>query len=65
VELRSTPQAHFDLRRMSWEISDKIIKVNPSVESFFKFVNRDKEELGRLTAEVRKETKRSSLINKN
>ena len=65
VELRSTPQAHYDLRRMSWEISDKIIKVNPSVESFFKFVNRDKEELGRLTAEVRKETKRSSLINKN
>ncbi len=61
VELRSTPQAHFDLRRMSWEISDKIIKVNPSVESFFKFVNRNKEELGRLTAEVRKETKRSFL----
>ncbi len=65
VELRSTPQAHFDLRKMSWEISDKIIKVNPSLKSFFKFVNKDKEELGRLTAEVRKETRKNSILKSN
>ncbi len=61
TELRSTPQAHFDLREISWKIMDKVTEVNPSVRPFFRFVNREKEELGRLSAEVRKEVKKGSI----
>ncbi len=61
TELRSTPQAHFDLRKISIELTEKVAKVNPSISAFFRFVNKKEEELGRLQAEVRKEIRKKKL----
>jgi thymidylate synthase ThyX len=60
TELRSTPQAHFDLRYISREMVRRAKEVNPSVESVFRFLNTNEEELGRLSAELRKEIKLKS-----
>jgi thymidylate synthase ThyX len=57
TELRSTPQAHFDLRNISREMVRQVREVNPSLEALFKFLNTNEEELGRLRAELRKEIK--------
>ncbi len=57
TDLRSTPQAHFDLRYMSREMVRQVKEVNPSFESLFRFLNTKEEELGRLSAELRKEIK--------
>ncbi len=57
TELRSTPQAHFDLRNISREMVRQVREANPSLESLFKFLNTNEEELGRLRAELRKEIK--------
>ncbi|MEM0134492.1 MAG: FAD-dependent thymidylate synthase [Thermoplasmatales archaeon] len=57
TELRSTPQAHFDLRKISREMVGLVKKVNPSLDKVFKFLNENDEELGRLSAELRKEIK--------
>ncbi|MGC8644727.1 MAG: FAD-dependent thymidylate synthase [Thermoplasmata archaeon] len=61
TELRSTPQAHFDLRSISRKMVEKVTAVHPTLSPLFKFVNMREEELGRLSAELRKELKRSSL----
>ncbi len=61
TELRSTPQAHFDLRRISQNIHRQIEKVNPSISPLFKFVDHNEYPLGRLKAEVRKEKKIKEL----
>ena len=61
TELRSTPQAHFDLRNISIELKEKITKVNPSLSPLFKFVDTGNYPLGRLRAEIRKEKKISEL----
>ncbi len=57
TDLRSTPQAHFDLRRLSRVMVDRVLEVNPSITPAFKFLNTKEEELGRLSAELRKEIK--------
>lgn len=57
TELRSTPQAHFDLRHISREMVRLVKQVNPSVGGVFRFLNERDEELGRLRAELRKEIK--------
>ena len=61
TELRSTPQAHFDLRNISIELKEKITRVNPSLSPLFKFVDTGNYPLGRLRAEIRKEKKISEL----
>lgn len=61
TELRSTPQAHFDLRRISQNIYKEIEKVNPSITPLFKFVDHNEYPLGRLRAEIRKEKKLKDL----
>ncbi len=57
TDLRSTPQAHFDLRYISREMVRLAKDANPSFESVFKFLNTKEDELGRLSAELRKEIK--------
>jgi thymidylate synthase ThyX len=57
TELRSTPQAHFDLRYISREMVRLARRVNPSLDQVFRFLNTREEELGRLSAELRKEIK--------
>ncbi|MEM3246156.1 MAG: FAD-dependent thymidylate synthase [Thermoplasmatales archaeon] len=61
TELRSTPQAHFDLRNLSRDIVNQIRNAHPTLSYAFKFVNTKEEELGRLSAELRKEMKKESL----
>jgi len=61
TELRSTPQAHFDLRNISRNMVKKVTEVHPAFSPLFKFVNWREEELGRLAAELRKEIKKSNL----
>lgn len=61
TDLRSTPQAHFDLRKISWEMCRLVSEAHPSFIQFFKFLNTSKEELGRLNAELRKEVKTRSM----
>lgn len=60
TELRSTPQAHFDLRYISREMVRQAREANPSVDQVFRFLNTKEEELGRLSAELRKEIKLKS-----
>ena len=57
TELRSTPQAHFDLRQISRDMVRLVRKANPSLSRAFIFLNEKEEELGRLSAELRKEIK--------
>ncbi|MGC8562058.1 MAG: FAD-dependent thymidylate synthase [Thermoplasmata archaeon] len=57
TELRSTPQAHFDLRGISREMVRMVRQVNPSLGQAFRFLNEKEEELGRLSAELKKEIK--------
>jgi len=61
VELRSTPQAHFDLRRISREMAGLVMNKHPGFSPLFKFLNTEEEGLGRLNAELRKEMKQRSL----
>jgi len=60
TELRSTPQAHFDLRNISRMIAQEIREIHPSFSPLFKFLNTAEEELGRLSAELKKEIKKQS-----
>ena len=57
TELRSTPQAHFDLRQISRDMVRLARQANPSLSRAFIFLNEREEELGRLSAELRKEIK--------
>jgi thymidylate synthase ThyX len=60
TELRSTPQAHFDLRNISRKIVQEITEMHPSFSPLFKFLNTGEEELGRLSAELKKEIKKQN-----
>ena len=59
TELRSTPQAHFDLRKISASIYDSIKAVHPNLSNIFRFVDKTDYPLGRIFAEFRKEKKTS------
>jgi thymidylate synthase ThyX len=57
TELRSTPQAHFDLRKISVSIYDSIKSVHPNLSNIIRFVDKADYPLGRIFAEFRKEKK--------
>jgi Thymidylate synthase complementing protein. len=57
TELRSTPQAHFDLRKISASIYDSIKTVHPNLSTIIRFVDKTDYPLGRIFAEFRKEKK--------
>ncbi|KAA8922149.1 FAD-dependent thymidylate synthase [Thermoplasma sp.] len=57
IELRSTPQAHFDLRDIAVRMYNEIKSVHPILAGIIKFVDIGDYPLGRLSAEVRKNVK--------
>lgn len=58
-ELRSTPQAHPDLRFLAHDIYRAVQKVHPTLSKIIKFVDLGDYPLGRIFAEFRKEQKLS------
>jgi len=56
-ELRSSPQGHPTYRLIAQEMARQVIGAIPAFERFFKFVDFEGYELGRLGAEIRKEEK--------
>lgn len=52
-ELRSSPAGHPNYRFIAQEMAKQVSKVFPSFEKFFKFVDYDGYELGRLGQEIR------------
>ncbi|OWP57554.1 MAG: hypothetical protein B2I17_00220 [Thermoplasmatales archaeon B_DKE] len=57
IELRSTPQAHYDLRNISAEMFKCIKTVHPELSEIIRFADTGHYELGRIMAEQRKERK--------
>lgn len=57
-ELRSAPAGHPSYRFIAQELAKQVSKVFPSFERFFKFVDYDGYELGRLGQEIRTVEKR-------
>jgi thymidylate synthase ThyX len=57
-ELRSSPAGHSQYRRIAQEIAKEIARVEPAFERFFKFVDFNGYELGRLGQEQKKALKR-------
>ena len=57
AELRSTPQAHYDLRMIAVKMHEEVSKVHPCIASIAKFVDSGKYPLGRIFSEFRKEKK--------
>lgn len=60
-ELRSTPQAHQDLRKIAIDMYKEIQKANPSLAPLIKFVDQGEYSLGRLKSERSKERKLRDL----
>lgn len=60
-ELRSTPQAHPDLRNIAISMFRQISLVNPGLAPLIKFVDEGDYALGRLKAEQRKERRMRDL----
>ncbi len=57
IELRSTPQAHEDLRRIAAGMYDEVKRVQPDLVQVIKFFDNSSYPLGRVAAESRKEEK--------
>ncbi len=57
-ELRSSPAGHPNYRFVAQELAKQVIKVLPAFERFFKFVDFEGYELGRLGQEIRTVEKR-------
>ena len=64
-ELRSTPQAHPDLRKIAIDAYREICKANPSLSPLLKFVDQGEYSLGRLKSEQSKEKKLRELDSGN
>lgn len=64
-ELRATPQAHPDLRRIAIAMYRNIERVNPGLAPLIKFVDTGEYSLGRLKSEQRKERKLKDLDSGN
>lgn len=64
-ELRSTPQAHPDLRKIAVAMYRAIGNANPGLISLMKYVDTDDYALGRLKSEQRKERKLQDLDSGN
>ncbi len=58
-ELRSTPAGHPNYRYIAQAMAKAVIEVHPQFERFFKFVDYEGYELGRLGQEQRKADKRA------
>ena len=56
-ELRSSPQGHAAYRLIAQEMARQTGQAIPAFERFFKFVDFEGYQLGRLSAEIRKEEK--------
>ncbi|MBF8262474.1 MAG: hypothetical protein HW387_139 [Parachlamydiales bacterium] len=56
-ELRSQPQGHSTYRLIAQEMARQVSRAYPPFERFFKFVDYGGYQLGRLSAEIRKEEK--------
>ncbi|MEG0036772.1 MAG: FAD-dependent thymidylate synthase [Victivallaceae bacterium] len=52
-ELRSMPQGHTNYRHIAQEMASEVIKRQPLFEHFFKFVNYEREDLGRIHQEAK------------
>ncbi len=63
TELRSQPAGHPGYRLIAQEMARQVSLAIPSFEKFFKFVDFDGYELGRLNAEIRQEQKADLLRN--
>lgn len=61
IELRSTPQAHEDLRKVSIEMYNAVRRVHPDLVQVIKFADDKKYPLGRVAAETRKESRLRDL----
>jgi thymidylate synthase ThyX len=61
-ELRSMPQGHSTYRHIAQEMARQVCKVFPQFERFFKFVDFGGYQLGRLSAEIRKEQKMQARV---
>ena len=61
-ELRSSPQGHPGYRFLAQEMAAQVIQQFPQFESFFKFVDFDGYDLGRLTQEVKNEKKQEERL---
>lgn len=57
IELRSTPQAHYDLRYISQEMYRLIQRAHPRLSGIIKFTDMNEYVFGRMKSEVRKEEK--------
>jgi thymidylate synthase ThyX len=57
TELRSTPQAHYDLRKIAVKMHEEVSRVQPSIALIARFVDRGEYPLGRIFSEFRKEKK--------
>lgn len=64
IELRSTPQAHEDLRKVAIDMYDEVKKVQPDLVRIIKFADNGKYDLGRVSSESRKEEKIRDLEKK-
>ena len=56
-ELRSSPAGHITYRHIAQEMASEVIRVEPQFARFFKFVDFDGYDLGRLSQEQRKAEK--------
>ncbi|MGD2170398.1 MAG: FAD-dependent thymidylate synthase, partial [Chlamydiota bacterium] len=59
-ELRSSPAGHPNYRYIAQEMARQVCQVFPQFERFFKFVDYDGYELGRLGQEIRRVEKAES-----
>ena len=60
-ELRSSPQGHSGYRLIAQEMARQATQASPLLGRFFKFVDYEGHELGRLNAEIRSEQKKQQL----
>ncbi len=61
TELRSTPQAHYDLRHISQQMYSEVQRVHPALSGIIRYVDRNEYVFGRLKSEIRKEEKLKKL----
>jgi len=59
-ELRSSPAGHTNYRKIAQDMARAVIKACPAFERFFKFVNYEGDDLGRLGQEQRKVEKQQA-----
>lgn len=64
-ELRSQPAGHVTYRLIAQEMAAQLNQAVPAFERFFKFVDFNGYELGRLGAEIRQEAKMQSRANEH